>query len=266
MTPMLRALYSSSLLQAKLSLARSMVQFVVFVQPVLYATVSFYMFDYWGYEGAAEYVVFGSGLLTLWMTTLWSSATDLNRERTMGTLELLVIAPVPLPVILLGKILANTAIGLFTILISYAWSTGVLGLTIVVADPVRLIYVLALVLWAFAGFAVFLANLFLLSRQANVIANGLSFPIYLASGLYFPLTMLPPWFRYLGLGLPLSWAREAIRWVVIGPGAPGLITRSPEVAMTGLAIVGAMYYLLAFGLMHAVLERRMRHSGQLAMA
>jgi len=262
----LRAILRSAFTQAEHSLARSMMRFVVLFQPIIFTTISCYMFRWWGADDFGEYVIVGSGLMTLWMTTLWSSATDINRERWMGTLELLLIAPVAFPVILLGKILGNTALGLVTLGISYVWARLGLGVSITIADPAALVLALVLVLFSFVGFALVLAHLFMLSRQANVIANGLSFPIYLASGLYFPLTILPAWFRCIGLCTPMAWAREAIRWAVLGEAATGLWTTSFASAATGLAVVGLVDFVLAFVLFRLVFERKIRQAGQLAVA
>ena len=76
------------------------------------------------------------------MTILWSSATDIDRERWMGTFELLLIAPVRFPTILLGKILGNTALGILSAALTYRFNPLGLGLD-VLAHPARVLLALA---------------------------------------------------------------------------------------------------------------------------
>jgi ABC-2 type transport system permease protein len=264
---LVRALLRSAASQVRNSMARSMMRFVVLVQPIIFTTIASFMFRWWGAADFGEYVIVGSGLMTLWMTTLWSSATDISRERWMGTLELLLIAPVPFPVIMVGKILGNTLLGLATIGLSYVWSTVVLRVPVTVAHPAWVLLSLVLVLFAFIGFALLLALVFVLSREANIIANGLSFPVYLASGLYFPLTVLPAWFRCIGLALPMAWARESIRWAVVGEAAAGTLwTPSFWAAAVGLGLVGLGHFVLALVLYRLAFEPKVRRTGQLAVA
>jgi len=266
MRPLLRVFARSAINQVRHTMARSMMRFVVFIQPIIFVTISHFMFGLWGSTESSEYVIFGTGVMTLWMTCLWSSVTDVNRERATGTLELLLISPVPFPISLLGKILGNTFLGMFTIFVSYVYSTVVLGVSLVVADPWKVALGLAATVFSFAGVSLFLALLFLLSREANLIANGLSFPVYLVSGLYFPLSSLPAGLQYVGLTLPIAWARETIRWAVMGSEATRLWTSSFGSAIAGLFVTGVAYLLLSTILFNLVFERLVRRKGRLGMA
>ncbi len=263
---LIRVLIQSARNQIRHTMARSMMRFVVFVQPIIFATISRFMFRAWGAARSGEYVIFGTGVMTLWMTCLWSSATDVSRERATGTLELLLVSPVPLPISLLGKILGNTFLGMLTILTSYVYSTIVLGVSVAKADPWKVALSLTITAFSFVAVSLFLALVFLLSREANIIANGLSFPIYLVSGLYFPLSSLPVGLPYVGLTLPIAWARETIRWAVMGPDTSELWTSSFGAAAIGLFAVGVVYLLLATILFNLVFERLMRSQGRLGMA
>jgi len=244
-----------------------MVRFVTLVQPVILASTAYFILRRSGAVGYGEYVVSGSGLMTLWATTLWSSATDIDRERWMGTLELLLVAPVPFPLVVLGKILGNLALGCVSFVLAYLTSTVLLRVPIPVAHPGRLALALVVLVLAFVGFSLFLALLFALSRRANPIANGLSYPIYLVSGVFFPLTLLPGWAQALGLGMPLAWAKEALRWAMVGAEAAAqLRTGSYWHALVGLLVVGLAYFGGAILLYRYVIHRKMRQSGQLGVA
>ncbi|HWI63692.1 MAG TPA: ABC transporter permease, partial [Symbiobacteriaceae bacterium] len=198
---------------------------------------------------------------------LWSSATDIGRERWMGTLEILLIAPVRFPTVLLGKILGNTLLGALSVGLSWFYSWALLGVRMTVAHPLQLAITVVAAIFAFVGFALMLALLFTLSRNANSIANGLGYPLYVVSGLLFPLTVLPVWVLPIGLSLPLAWAREALRWATTGAvSASTLLTPNWAVAAGGLVTVGLVYFVAAYGLYRYVFDRKLRQLGQLGVS
>jgi hypothetical protein len=168
---------------------------------------------------------------------------------------------------LLGKILGNTLLAVLSVLLSWVYSAGLLGVRMTVASPWLLLVTFAIAIFAFVGFSLMLALLFTLSRNANAIANGLGYPLYVVSGLLFPLTMLPAWALPFGLILPLAWAREALRWAITGPvAAPTLLTGSWGVAIIGLLAVGITYFVAAFWLYRYVFDRKLRQLGQLGVS
>jgi ABC-2 type transport system permease protein len=263
----LPAIWSSATYQIANSMSRTMMKNTVFVSPLFNVLIAYYLFRRSGLPNFGEHVVVGSALMTLWGTILWSSATDIQREKWMGTFELLLISPVPFPRILLGKILGNTLLSMLSVVLSYAYGFVLLGVRLTVAHPLQLAATFAAAIFAFVGFALMLALLFTLSRQANAVANALGYPIFLVSGLLFPLTALPGWAVGLGLLMPLAWAREAMRWATTGAAAaPHLLTPSWGWAAGGLVGVGCLYFVAAFGLYRYIIERKLRQLGELGVA
>lgn len=261
------ALIANARVQIGNSMARPMMKNVIFFSPLFNVLIAYYLFHRSGQPNFGEQVVIGSGLMTLWGAILWSSATDIGRERWMGTLEILLIAPVRFPIALLGKILGNTVLAILSVLLSWVYSRVLLGVRMTVAHPGLLLITFAVAVLAFVGFSLMLALLFTLSRNANAIANGLSYPLYVVSGLLFPLTMLPLWVLPLGLVMPLAWAREALRWAITGTvAAPTMLTSSWAIAVGGLLAVGVAYFVAAFGLYHYVFDRKLRRLGQLGVS
>lgn len=264
---LLRPLWRSAVSQMLLSFARPMMQFLVLFNPLLAIASYYFLFKQGNVSGGGEYVLVGSSLILLWGTILWSSATDIDRERWMGTFELLLIAPVPFPVTIFGKIVGNMVLGVITLVINVLCGWLLFGLTVDVAEPAQLAVTLLVCLASFSGFSLMLALLFTLARGANNIANGLAYPIYLFSGLLFPLTLLPGWARAIGLVMPLGWAREAVRWALLGEaGAADLWTPSFAAALGGLAGVGLAYFVLSLVLFRIIFERKIRQLGQLGVA
>src|SRR5205823_5758367 len=62
------------------------------LQPVIFATIAFYMFKAGGRPGTLLYAALGAGMMGIWSSTLFGSGGALQWNRWQGTLELLVAA------------------------------------------------------------------------------------------------------------------------------------------------------------------------------
>ena len=80
-----------------------------------------------------------------------------------------------------------------------------------VADPVLALISLLMVFASALAIGVACSGLFILSRNANSIANFLQTPIYILAGFYFPRSVLPDWLEPVAGVLPITHALEALR-------------------------------------------------------
>ena len=65
------------------------------IQPVIFASIAFYMFEAGGQPGTLLYAALGAGMMGIWSSTLFGSGGAIQWHRWQGTLELLVAAPPP---------------------------------------------------------------------------------------------------------------------------------------------------------------------------
>ena len=61
-----------------------------------------------------------------------------------------------------------------------------------------------------------LASTFVLYRNANAFSNLLEYPVWLATGLLVPLTLLPGWVEPISWVLSPTWGMRAIREAAFG--------------------------------------------------
>ena len=153
MTQNLHALTHSIALQMKLSIARPMFQFVIWISPLFYATLTYLIYGAQSSEKVFQYVVLGSGFMGLWTSIVFSSASDVNRERMYGTLENIFVAPVSFAYILMGKIIGNTIWGLLSMVLSFVYLTIVFKIDIPPIRPILLIVGLIFVVIAISIFS-----------------------------------------------------------------------------------------------------------------
>jgi len=142
-----------------------------------------------------SFAVLGGLMLAYWLAVLWSMATQFYWERQMGNLEFYMIAPCSRISILTGMAIGGViwtssravvgfALGIWVFKVPFDWSRGW-----------EAVGVFLLALLALYALGMWMASLFLLyGREAWHLASAFQEPVYLTSGMYFPLRALGPWY------------------------------------------------------------------------
>jgi ABC-2 type transport system permease protein len=189
------------------------------LQPVIFASIAFFMFESGSREGTLLYVALGAGLMGIWSSTLFGSGGLISWQRWQGTLELLVAAPAPIIVVIVSMTLATASIGLYSIVATLFWGRLFFGVPLEFAHPFQLAVALPATVLCLGMLGLVLASTFVLARNANAFSNLLEYPVWLATGLLVPLTLLPGWVEPLSWVLAPSWGIRATRGAALGGGA-----------------------------------------------
>jgi hypothetical protein len=105
------------------------------------------------------------------------------------------------------------------------------GMPLDFAHPLQLAVALPTTVLSLGMLGLLLASTFVLYRNANAFSNLLEYPVWLATGLLVPLTLLPGWVAPIGWVLSPTWGMRAIRQAAFGGNA------WPEIALcVGLGI------------------------------
>jgi ABC-type polysaccharide/polyol phosphate export permease len=189
------------------------------LQPVIFASLAFFMFESGSRGGTLLYVALGAGLMGIWSATLFGSGGAIQWQRWQGTLELLVAAPPPFIMSLLPLTVATASIGLYSIVTTLAWGRLFFGVPLDFAHPLQLALALPATVLSLGMLGLVLASTFVLARNANAFSNLLEYPVWLATGLLVPLTLLPAWVEPISWVLAPSWGIRAIREAAFGTDA-----------------------------------------------
>lgn len=237
----LKIIWGSCMIQMRQSFARATFQFCVVVQPMIYAIVVYMMFKNSGIENFTAYVVLGTGILSLWSSICFSSAGDIERERYMGTLEIITSAPASFKTIVFGKIVGNTILGLMSMVITSVFVVVVFGEGLTIANPVLFVVALIISLLSFMAISMLIAPCFTLSRNSRALMNCLEYPIYILCGVLFPIEVLPTWIRPLSYVLSPTWAVKILRHSSLG------VTDMREfiLQLIILSIIMVIYFVVA---------------------
>jgi ABC-2 type transport system permease protein len=230
--------------------------------------LSAYVFVYRAIGAPADFVGFvilGGAMSVFWLNVLWAMANQLYNEKQTGNLPLYIIAPGSLMAILLGMALGGmvaTALRAAAILILGSW---VFGVTFAVSDGWALAAVFVFGLTALYGMGMMCASLFLLyGREAWHLVHAAQEPVYLVSGLYFPVSTFPRVVAIASSVIPLTLALDAIRQLVLPAGAAsGLFPVRLEI---GVLTLLTFVFVAAARMLLVYMERLARREGRLTEA
>jgi ABC-2 type transport system permease protein len=185
------------------------------------------------------FVVIGGAMMAFWMNVLWSMSSQLYWEKEQGNLSLYIIAPNSMIAILLGMALGGMVATLLRSIVIILIGSWMFDIQYVVVNPLLLFAVFALSMTALYGMGMMLASVFLLfGREAWAMADLLTEPVNLVSGLYFPIKSLPFWVAAAASVIPLTLGLDAMRQLVFSAGASlGFLTPGLEMGiLAGLCV------------------------------
>jgi ABC-2 type transport system permease protein len=176
------------------------------VQPVVYLLITVKTAD--GGPLSVTGLVLAVVLTTMWSCTVWMAGGVLRRERTAGTLARCVSSSRPAYLVLLGKSLGATLVGLGTILLSVLVLVGFLGEPVTVPVPALLALAILVTILSGTALGMVVACLFLLTRHALIWSSALTYPVYILAGLLIPQSHLPVIVRWVPDLISLRWIHE----------------------------------------------------------
>ena len=210
------------------------------------------------YEALA---LIGGVLTTYWINVLWGMGAQLYFEKMQGQLALYFAAPCSRLAILSGMALGGLVATLLRSLVGVAIGLWVFHVQVAPFSPWVLAGVFVLTMVALYALGMTLSSLFLLyGREAWHTANALQEPVYFLSGLYFPVRTLGALGATAAGVLPLTLGTDALRQVLLGPAAQGLLPLGQE--CLALAGFGVLFLFLA-GRAMAYLEALAKREGRL---
>lgn len=178
-----------------------------------------------------------------------------DRER-YRTLKYLYIAPINMPLYLVGRAVARFAIGSLAVLVTIGAGILVFGLPIdlrAVNWPLLLGALgLGIACLTLMGITLGLWTL-TIKAEPWFAGEGVAAALYLFSGAIFPITILPSFLQPLGYVLPLSYWLELLRRALLGADAAAFPTLAHFSNAQLFAILGGI--TLAFGLLTVVAYR-----------
>jgi len=253
-------LISSMVVQMKQTFSRPMYKMCLLITPIFTTIMLAEMFKNSAAENFTSYVVLGSGLMSFWSCTVFSSIGDINRERYSNTLAKIFVAPSRFIDILIGKILGNTILSLVSFAVTLITAMLLYGQPIVINNPFQFVLAYLAMFFCFVVVSIFFAYLLTLSRKTAILMNCLEIPLALICGFAFPIEILPAWTKIFSYVLPQTWAVKLLR-----QGVAGVTNVEFGKTLIILVLVTAIFAIISLGL-YKTIEKQIRVSASLEVA
>jgi ABC-2 type transport system permease protein len=186
------------------------------VYPLFFATTVFLMYREGGDEAALIGAAVGASVMGVWSAVATTASTSLQQERRTGTLELLVAAPTPFPLVIVPMTLSMATIGLYSLVATLLWGRWAFGIPVSLADPVAFVVASVVTAIGISLMGFLLAVTAVRYRGAWALGTALELPVWLICGFLVPLSILPSWVRPV---LPPTWGVAAVKGAALG-GSP----------------------------------------------
>ncbi|MFN2469340.1 MAG: ABC transporter permease [Gaiellaceae bacterium] len=253
---MIRLFLASFAFHLKTTTLSSFFVLITVLQPLIFASIAFYIWRAGERPGALLYAALGAGLMGIWSSTLFGSGGAIQWQRWQGTLETLIVAPASFAVVLVSITLATATIGLYALGGTLLWGRLLFGVPLEVEHPLLFALALPATIVSLGLLGLLLASTFVLYRNANALSNLLEYPVWLVTGLLVPVSLLPGWVSPVSWLIAPTWGVRAIRDAALG-GEP-----LPAIGMC-LLLGGA--YLVLGTLFLRLFERLARERATLSL-
>ena len=159
--------------------------------------------------------------LTILFSATSMAAIVITFEKRTEALERLLLAPLSLRAILLGKTVGSALFGLLMGFVALV--LVVLFFRLKISHPVSLLLALLLSSVAFALMGILVSVGVREIFEAMTMSNFFRFPMVFLCGVFFPVTAMPVVLQVVGFLLPLTYSVDALRQSLLAHG--GLIHR-----------------------------------------
>jgi ABC-2 type transport system permease protein len=169
-------------------------------------------------------------------------------EKRVGALERLIMAPIALTTILVGKVLGGAVFGL--VIAGVMTLIALLFLNTTVTYPLFFLLVLLLTVLAHSALGALVAVSVKEVFEAQTLSNYFRFPMVFLCGVFLPVDAMPVPIQFIAHLLPLTYSVDAFRQVLVGPLHTALMLRN----VTALTVFLVIFLVVATRLLKKSLE------------
>ncbi len=150
----------------------------------------------------------------LLIITALLTALAITREKELGTIEQILVSPVPRVIFILGKTLPFVFVGFIQILLVLLVARIVFGISIK-GNLFFLFSCSIIFLFTTLGLGLFSASVCKTQTQAMLTVFPIVMPALLLSGFFFPITSIPGILRWIAYINPLTYFLIIVRAILL---------------------------------------------------
>lgn len=218
----------------------------VFLWPILYASIAYYLLDAKEDPELLLSASLGAAVMCMWALVVLGSAGALEQQRWLGTLELLVAAPVPFAAVLAPISVASGAVGAYALLATLVWGTVLFDVPLSIEEPLAFVVAVPACVLAIGMLGLVISATFVLYRAAFHLGVAMQYPVWIATGLLVPLSVLPGFVGPISWFLAPTWGFRAIQEAALGQ------SPWPDIGMC--LLVSAVYFVVGSACLRLFVE------------
>jgi ABC-2 type transport system permease protein len=161
-----------------------------------------------------SFVLVGIALAMYLRTGLGSFAESVREEQLMGTLEAMMSTPTSLTTIILSSSIWRflfTSVSVLAFLVVGAF----FGVSFAGANILAALLLLVLTIASYAALGIVSASFIIVFKRGDPINWAVSSLSILLGGVFYPVSVLPGWLRFISYLLPMTWSLEGIRGALL---------------------------------------------------
>jgi ABC-2 type transport system permease protein len=228
----------------------------VFVWPILYASIAYYLLDAKDDPHLLLSASLGASVMLMWSMVVISSSGALEQQRWQGTLELVVAAPTPLTAVIAPICVGGALVGTYAIGATLLWGSVLFDVPVHIDQPFAFALAIPVCALAVGMLGLIMAATFVLYRAAFHLGIATQYPVWIVTGLIIPLSLLPSFVRPISWLLAPTWGFRGIQEAALGR------TPWPDI---GMCLVLSLIYLLIGGTCLIAFEYVARARGSLRL-
>lgn len=167
-----------------------------------------------GTTSTFEFLAPGFMALTMVMGTLSGLGAAIAREKEQGTMDGILVAPISSYAIIAGKVAAQTVRAMIQASIILGIAMIFFGVRIY-GSPLLMLLVMILGVSSFIGIGIIATSMAAEQETAMTLLMLLQIPSMFICNIMFPIEQLPSWLQAVGRALPLYYAADGLRKVIV---------------------------------------------------
>ncbi|MEJ2748264.1 MAG: ABC transporter permease [Anaerolineae bacterium] len=181
------------------------------------------------------FVLIGLALGGYFGVGLSGFARALRDAQTTGTLEALMMTPVPVSLVVVGSAAWSYAYMTFRVLVYLLTGVLLLGVNLRGANVTGALLILLLGIVAFASIGILAASIIMVIKRGDPVTALLGNLANLVGGVYYPIEVMPGWLQVVAKLLPISYALHGMRLALLTGAGWGELW--PDILTLGLFCV-----------------------------
>lgn len=164
-----------------------------------------------GTENYKLYMLIGANTFIVVTLMLWLVGYWIRREMETGTLESVYASPARRVEVLSGVTLYALIRSLMAFAFAMAVGSLIFGIDILQGDLVLALAFVAIGIIPLWGISFAFGALILKVKEADSLIQVMQWVVAFFMGIFFPITIFPPFLRYVALSFPPTWMTNGIR-------------------------------------------------------